>query len=437
MILDSNRELELTTVTSMMRLTMPSLVTSAMLFACVGGCASSTTTSTSVSQKTAENDNPRTIETSIDATSLAVFGELETPIKANSALGMQTSPSPRPSTTSRAKTAGGDRYSSLIGLYGELVNEPGDTTSLHGRGNLAQISFAHDGACFDPAISPEGQRVAFSSTMHGPNANIYIKSVTGTSVTQITSGSADHVMPAFSPDGKKIAYASNRDGKWDIYVVPVSGGPAVQLTRDSDHEIHPTFSPDGRQIAYCRFSNKSGRWEIWVTELENPGVKRFLEYGMFPRWSPDIASSKILFQRPTQRGSRLHGVWTVDYVNGEAINPTQVISASNAAVINPTWSPDGRYIAFATVLDPDKTKHARPEQSDIWVIRADGSGRTRLTDGQFANFQPMWSADGRVYFVSNRSGVDNIWAVGTGRLVDLHVPKETDLAGVDTESGRP
>lgn len=340
-------------------------------------------------------------------------------------------------TGTGAKTASEDRYSSLIGLFGELADESEAQPGSHGRGNLSQISFAHDGACFDPAIAPSGKRIAFASTMHGPNANIYIKSVTGTSITQVTSGEADHVMPSFGPDGEKIAYASNRDGKWDIYVADVNGGPAMQLTRENDHEIHPTFSPDGKKIAFCRFSNKSGRWEIWVTELENPGVKRFLDYGMFPRWSPDVASNKILFQRPTQRGSRLHGVWTIDYVNGEAVNPTEIVSAGNAAIINPTWSPDGRFIAFATVLDPDQEKEARPKQSDIWVIRADGSGRTRLTDGQFANFQPMWSPDGQVYFVSNRSGVDNIWAVGTSRLVELRQPTETDLVGVDAESDRP
>jgi TolB protein len=336
--------------------------------------------------------------------------------------------------TQPTNSPGGDRYSTLIGLYGELITEPGKPEGRESRGNMSQVSFALEGACFDPSIDPTGQRIAFASTMHSTNANIYIKSVTGTSVTQVTSGSADNVMPSFSPDGNSIAFASNRDGKWDIYVTPVSGGAPVQLTRDNDHEIHPSFSPDGRMIAYCRYSSKSGRWEIWVTEVENAGVKRFLAYGMFPQWSPDVANSKILFQRPRQRGSRLHSVWTIDYVNGEALNPTEIVSAANAAVINPTWSPDGRFVAFATVLDPDQSPEGRPEQSDIWVVRSDGSGRTRLTDGQFANFQPIWSKDGSVYFVSDRSGVDNIWSVSASRLVQMTTTRESGLAGAG--SGR-
>lgn len=318
---------------------------------------------------------------------------------------------------------------SLIGLYGEGIVES-DSTDIQrpGRANLAQISFASEGACFDPAINRQGTLIAFASTMHRATSDIYIKSVSGTTVTQITSDPGDDVMPAFHPDGRQIAFASNRNGNWDIYISSVDGGAAVKITDDPDPEIHPSFSPDGRMLAYCKLSSQSGRWEIWAVDIENPGVRQFLEYGMFPQWSPDVANSKILFQRPRQRGSRLHGIWTIDYRNGEAINPTEIVSAANAAVINPSWSPDGKRIVFVSVIDPETAE--RPDQSDIWVINVDGSSRAMLTDNQFANFQPVWATDGRVYFVSNRSGVDNIWSISTGRATD-NMPPRTDYAGVD------
>jgi hypothetical protein len=47
----------------------------------------------------------------------------------------------------------------------------------------------------------------------------------------------------------------------------------------------------------------------------------------------------------------------------------------------------------------------------VWVVNIDGSQRMNLTNGQFANFQPVWSGDGSVYFVSDRSGIDNLWAI--------------------------
>jgi TolB protein len=330
----------------------------------------------------------------------------------------------------------------LVRLFGELPEGrtvvPDSLRPVEsGGGSLSQVSFAVEGACFDPAVDPTGTRIAFASTMHSPAANIYIKPVTGATVTQLTSGPSDDVMPAFDPSGTRVAFASNRSGQWNIYVTSIGGGLPAQLTSDGDPEIHPTWSPDGKMIAFCRFSSQSGRWEIWALDVDSPGVRHFLDYGMFPKWSPNAERSRILFQKPRQRGSRLHGVWTIDYANGQAMHPTEIVSAANAAVINPAWSPDGRRIVFVTVVEPERglptlstparaASIAGPEHSDIWVINADGSGRVRLTDGQHANFQPAWGADGRIYFVSNRSGVENIWAAveeffdgnsGEGRFV--------------------
>ncbi|HRP62321.1 MAG TPA: DPP IV N-terminal domain-containing protein [Phycisphaerales bacterium] len=320
----------------------------------------------------------------------------------------------------------------LVRLYGEFSPTDGQNLSQpEGRGSLSQVSFATEGSCFDPAVDRTGTRIAFASTMHREASDLYIKAVNGSTVTQLTSDPGDDAMPAFDPSGQRIAFASNRAGKWDIYITTIDGAPPVQVTNDADNEIHPTWSPDGTMIAYCKLSSQSGRWEIWVAKVDSPGVRHFLDYGMFPRWSPDVASNKILFQRPRQRGSRLHGIWTIDFVNGEARNPTEIVSPANAATINPSWSPDGRRIVFVTVLDPDSDTSARPDQSDVWVINVDGTGRLKLTDSQFGNFQPVWSTDGRIYFVSNRSGTDNIWAASMDRSLELMRPAGREFVGAD------
>ena len=76
----------------------------------------------------------------------------------------------------------------------------------------------------------------------------------------------------------------------------------------------------------------------------------------------------------------------------------------------PAIAPDGKKIVFTTVVNPDGNSEW-PEQSDIWVVNADGTGRVGLTNSRFRNMQPAWGADGRVYFVSNRGGLENIWAI--------------------------
>lgn len=329
----------------------------------------------------------------------------------------------------------GSRSTAIIGLYGELIaDNPEAGTEFDGGINLGQITTATEGSCVDPDVDRTGTKVAFSSTMHRKTADIYVKAVTGKTITQVTNDPADDVMPAFGPDGRSIAFASNRGGNWDVFITTTDGGHPVQLTTDSDHELAPSWSPDGRMIAYCKFGSQSSRWEMWAVDVNNPGVRHFLDYGVFPQWCPDVARNKILFQRAKQRGSRDYSVWTVDYINGQAMYPTEIISAANAALINPSWSPDGARIVFVAVIDPQNAPADRPVQSDLWVVNLDGSNRTSLTNGQFANFQPAWASDGTVYFVSDRSGLDNIWAVRTrGDEPAPSVAPET-VANVDANS---
>lgn len=315
------------------------------------------------------------------------------------------------------------RRRKAISLYGEwgddVVVAP---RRFDGGRSLIQVSNITEGACFDPAINQEGALLVFASTMHRTTSDLYLKPTEGKTVTQLTTDPNDDMMPVFSPDGQKIAFASNRAGQWDIFITSIDGGPPVQVTNNPDPELHPSWSPDGKKLAYCRFGSLSNRWELWVIDLENPGIQHFLDYGLFPEWCPNISRSKILFQRARQRGSRLHSVWTLDFVKGEALHPTEIVSAANAAAINPSWSPDGDRIVFVTVLEPDGDDFGEPQQSDIWMISVNGDGRTNLTSGRYANFQPTWGANGYVYFISSRTGVDNIWAVGTARAIDVSNP---------------
>jgi Tol biopolymer transport system component len=188
-------------------------------------------------------------------------------------------------------------------------------------------------------------------------------------------------------------------------------------------------------VAYCRFGQQSGRWEIWVVDLAN-GVHQFLEYGLFPQWNPDPAKNKILFQRARERGSRLFSIWTIDYVDGEAMHRTEILAASNAAVMHPAWSPDGNRVVFVTVLNPDLQQDERPAQSDVWVVNLNGTGKANLTNGQYLNLYPVWSTDGTVFFLSDRSGTDNIWAVAAGSTNDLRGFSDGELAATDPDLER-
>ncbi|HYD01254.1 MAG TPA: hypothetical protein VEB22_08515 [Phycisphaerales bacterium] len=299
----------------------------------------------------------------------------------------------------------------LVFTAGTDSDTPTDATE-----GLTQITFASEGADFDPRISRDGQSLVFSSTQHRPTADIYFKKIGGRAVTQLTNDPGNDVMPAISPDGKRIAFASDRNGAWQLFVMGAAGGRAVQLSPEGACDLHPTWSPDGKRVAFCRLGQVSGRWEMWVVEASNPATAEFIGYGMFPVWCPvtgtgDDKADKIAFQRGKERGDRAFGLWTIDYKPGFVSSPTEIVPATAGAAINPNWSPDGQFITYATV------KGSTAANAGIWVVAADGSVNVNLTSGVSTDMSPWWGKDNRVYFVSDRSGRDNIWSVGTERAM--------------------
>ncbi len=326
------------------------------------------------------------------------------------------------------------RFVGVLNLYGEIPGGP-EGMPDDALDNLRQITFTPEGADFDADISPDGTFVVFASTQHRPTADLYYKPVDSQTVTQVTSDPANDTMPAISPDGDKVAFCSNRSGSWDIYIKSLDGGQAVQLTDNPAQELHPSWSPDGQQIVFSALGEQSGQWEIVVIDAANPAKRRFIGYGLFPEFSPK--GDKIVFQRARFRGTRWFSIWTIDYVNGEGVRPTEIAASSNAAVITPTWSPDGSKLAFATVVSPTtEGPNVRPRKADLWVVNIDGTERVRLTSDSFVNLQPTWAPDGRVFFVSNRSGTDNIWAVrphGSLLIAQPDNPDDATQASVPTE----
>lgn len=288
-----------------------------------------------------------------------------------------------------------------------------------GGGSMAQMSFALEGADFDPDVSPSGESIVFSSTQHAQTSDIYVKSSRSRVTTQLTNDPAQDVMPKFSPDGSRIAFASNRSGNWDIFVMPSTGGPAMQVTTESSHELHPSWSPDGKMITFSRLGEVSGRWEVWVSQVNNPGVTHYLADGLFPEWCPVAATGennadKILFQRSRSRGDRAFSCWTVDFnpAGGQTTNQVEVIQSAYAACINPAWSRDGKWVSFATVPNPTQwasSRDTRPDIAELWLVAADGTGLVPLTQGRAVNLMPTWGPDNQLFFVSDRGGVDNIW----------------------------
>ncbi len=322
-----------------------------------------------------------------------------------------------------------------ISLFGD-VSDGGEQTYFTRRAvSLRQHTFTEVGRDLDAAMDSTGRFIVFASTRHNLESDLYIKTADGLAVTQLTSDPSSDLQPVFSPDGSRVAFASNRAGNWDIWVVDRNGGAPVQITSGQEDEIHPSWSPDGTQLVYCSLPATGGQWELWVSAASavEGALKRFIGYGLFPEWSP--TGDTIVFQRARERGSRWFSIWTIALVDGEPRYPTEIGSSAAYAMILPTWSPDGRRVAYTTVtVEPTETMDATSGQTvmDIWVMNLDGRSKVCLTDAHTSNFSPVFAADGRVFFTSDRSGHENIWSLFApentfGPLSDVSVTTGTNV----------
>jgi TolB protein len=327
-----------------------------------------------------------------------------------------------------------------VNVFGELDGVPTGAGRLVGDEGFQQHTFTDEGYDADVTLDPTGKWMVFASTRHSEHAGIYMQRVDGTAVTRLTSDDSDNAYPTFSPDGKSIAFCSTRAGSWNIYLMDTDGRNATTVTTGSTQCVHPSFSPDGTRLVYSALGARSNQWELWTVTLAT-GEKQQIGYGLFPAWSPDKDVDRIAFQRARQRGSRWFSLWTLDLVDGEARRVTEVAVSSNAAIVSPAWSPDGKRLVFATIVDPNREakKSTRGEQ-DIWTIAADGTDRRRITDGNGINLSPCWSSDNRVYFVSNRSGNETVWSARpeNGNVFTAAAPKsdkssKETIGSVDTK----
>jgi hypothetical protein len=127
-------------------------------------------------------------------------------------------------------------------------------------GGSSQLLVGNPSSNQEPAWSPDGSTIAFSSNRTG-SFNIWTVSTTGSNLDQLTSESGDF-SPSWSPDGTQIVFVSTRSGNQDLWIMSSTGDNPTQLTFDPATEGTPSWSPDGREIAFT--SDRSGAYEIWV-----------------------------------------------------------------------------------------------------------------------------------------------------------------------------
>lgn len=227
---------------------------------------------------------------------------------------------------------------------------------------------------FEPSISPDGRRIAFSRNTDVGVTSIYVMNVDGTGTTEVARGLVFNPGPVWSPNGCQIAYRSGFDQQvspW-IAIVNSDGTDPRRVTPEPDpnefaYYESPTWSPDGSRLAFTKNS------VLHVINVDGTGLTALPNEDLAsnPSWSPD--------------GQR------IAYVSGDPFGEIRLRNAdgSNLTIVTtgafdfwPRWAPDSRRLVFA---------HVEGDQIQTVTINADGTNPANLTPAGVLDFMPDWS----------------------------------------------
>jgi TolB protein len=225
---------------------------------------------------------------------------------------------------------------------------------------------------------------------------VYHLTWSGDSLRRLTKNEEGNFASTVSPDGRRVAFASSRDQNLEIYRMKPDGSEQERLTHFFRDDWRPRWSPDGGAIAFL--SDREGKDRIFLMEASGDRQRRlnadttggavvqatrsdtarsdtsaydWQEAGHV--WSP--SGEAIAYVRKRPRGPSQ--VWVAEVTSGRRRRLSPADSVADA----PTWSPGGKYLAYA---------EGRQGAADLYLVRADGTGRTRLTDAPGDDWLPRW-----------------------------------------------
>ena len=252
-------------------------------------------------------------------------------------------------------------------------------------------------------------------------------------LTQITFADGIEEFPSWSPDGTKVAYSGEVGGVRKIFLKDLGTSEERQLTQGGDDDIQPAWSPDGATILFVRAQKASeklqpvdvfGAFEggdIWSVEIATRSESRLIDNAYNPSYSPD---GKYIAYDASRSGPRR--VYTSD---SKGYNSQQISTDTSEEVshVRPRWSTDGKRIVFQNI---ERTRF------NIRTVEVDGRRMTWITNDLNNNLNPVWSRKNNfIYFSSDRGGGYNIWRAGLSTAGEpVGQPQQvTTGAGQDVE----
>ena len=249
-----------------------------------------------------------------------------------------------------------------------------------------------------PRISPDGQHVAFVVTTiderkHQYRSAIWMSSSQGEEAQRFTTGQGNAHSPCWSPDGRWLAFVSEREGepvgkddreqkrhgkgKPQIWLIPTDGGEARQLTFMEHGASHPVWSPDSTQLVFNA--------PVGPADEETEDGQKLPKARVIDRLWYRLDGVGFIYER------RQH-LFLISVSGGDSVQLTDGDWDDDDAA----WSPDGTHIAFVSSRAEDRWRFPTPDLYTLSVQHTQAGELQCLTDGSIASGSPSWSPDGKV-----------------------------------------
>jgi TolB protein len=191
----------------------------------------------------------------------------------------------------------------------------------------------------------------FISVVDGANWHIFAyqplanEQGSGLPLSRLTDGPWDDIHPAISPDGQRLAFISDRNGYWDIYILELSNGRVSRLTDTLEYDGMPNWSPDGQWIAHETYLEEN--LEILIRSAGDPSAppirltnNEAADYE--PAWSPQGREVAFVSTRSGEPE-----IWMADLNKVDENLFTNISGSPDSIQGHPAWSPDGNRLAWA------------------------------------------------------------------------------------------